>query len=87
MHGGLAPLDLPSQVEVGGAGQIGVDPALHADLGGPGRNGLVDPLPHLGKTQRERIRIVMALGEGTEPATGVADVGEVDVAIDHVGDI
>ena len=35
------------------------------------------------RAERERVGIRLALGEGTEPAAGVADIGEVDIAVDH----
>src|SRR6185312_3133919 len=83
----LAAFDLEGEVEVGGAGQVGVDAALHADLGRPGRPGLVDAVADLGHGQGVGVGVGAALGEGAEPAAGVADVGEVDVAVDHVGDV
>ena len=75
------------EVEVRRAGQLGVDAALHADLGArraprpprPGRR----PGPATASRRRRRC----ALGERAEPAADVADVGEVDVAVDHVGDV
>ena len=82
-----APLDLGRDVEVGGAGQVRVDAALHADLGRAG-------LPRLGGAvadllHRERVGVCVSapLRERAEPAAGVADVGEVDVPRDDVGDI
>ena len=37
--------------------------------------------------QRVRVGVGAALGERAEPAAGVADVGEVDVPVDDVGDV
>ena len=82
-----APLYFGSDFEICRSRQIGVDASLHAHLGGAG-------LPRLGRTvadllEREGVRVGVgaALGEGAEPAAGVADVGEVDVAGDDVGDV
>src|SRR4029077_3182885 len=44
-------------------------------------------VPDLLQRQRVRVGVGPALGERTEPAAGVADVGEVDVAGDDVGDV
>ena len=45
------------------------------------------PVGDLVGRQRERVRVALALGERAEPAAGVADVGEVDVAVDHEGHV
>src|SRR3712207_8471617 len=37
--------------------------------------------------QRVGVGVGAPLGEGAEPAAGVADVGEVDVPVHHVGDV
>jgi hypothetical protein len=55
MHGRTAPLDLGGEVEVGRAGQIGMDAALHAHLGGTRPPCLLGPVPHL--PERERVRV------------------------------
>ncbi len=75
------------EVEVGGAGQLRVDAALHADLGGPDVPGLARPVGDLVEGERVGVGVGAALGEGAEPAAGVADVGEVDVPVDDVGDV
>ena len=80
-------LDRTHQVGVARHRQIGVDPALHAHLGRAGDMGLPGPVGHLLGRQREGVGIAFPLRERTEPAAGVADVGEVDVAVDDVGDI
>ena len=82
-----APLDLVGQVEVGGAGQVRVDAALHADFGSARVPGLGGPVTDLAQRQRVGVGVAAALRERAEPAAGVADVGEVDVAGDHVGDV
>ena len=84
---GWRRLHLAGEVEVGGAGQVGVDAALHADLGGAGRPGLVDPVADLLHRQRVGVGVGAPLGERAEPAAGVADVGEVDVPVHDVGDV
>ena len=58
--------------------QTSVAPSSHASCGAVGD--LVDGQP-------ERVRVPLALGERAEPAADVADVREVDVAVDHVGDV
>jgi len=49
--------------------------------------GLVDAVAHLRHRQRVGIRVGATLREGAEAAAGVADVGEVDVAVDDVADL
>ena len=82
-----APPDLGGQVEVRGPGQIRMDAALHAHLGGAGPPGLLGAVAHLGQRQRVGVGVGAPLRERAEPAAGVADVGEVDVAGDDVGDV
>ena len=72
-------------VEVRRRGQLGVDPALHADLGRAEVPGLLGAVGDLVVGQRVGVGVGLALGEGAEPAADVADVGEVDVAVDDVG--
>ena len=80
-------LDRADQVGVGGRRQGRVDATLHADLGRAVGEGLLGPVGHLVQRQPERVGVALALSEGTEPATDVADVGEVDVPVHHVGDV
>jgi hypothetical protein len=56
---------------------------MHADLGRAGDVRLPGPLGDLVRRQREGVGVVLALRERAEPATRVADVGEVDVAVHH----
>ena len=65
---GVRPLDLGREVEVRGAGQVGVDAALHAHLGGAGLPGLLRPVRHLGQGQGVGIGVGAALRERAEPA-------------------
>jgi hypothetical protein len=64
-----------------------MDAALHAHLGGAGLPGLLGAVADLLQRQGVRVGVGAALGERAEPAAGVADVGEVDVAGDDVGDV
>jgi hypothetical protein len=83
-HRGLHRAD---QVGVEGDRQLRVDAALHADLGGPVGGGLDGPRGDLVEREPERVGVALALGERAEPAADVADVREVDVAVDDVGDL
>ncbi len=83
---GLPRLDLAREVEVGGAGKVGVDAALHADLGRPDVPRLLDAVADLLHGEGEGVRVGAPLGECAEPAARVADVGEVDVAVDDIAD-
>ena len=80
-------LDRPHQVGVRGDRQLRVDAALHAHLGGAGPPRLLGPVGDLVDGQPVGVGVALALGERAEPAADVADVGEVDVAVDHVGDV
>ena len=82
VHAGAAALDLGRDVEVRGARQVGVDAALHADLGRARGPRLLGALADLVERQRVGVGVGAALRERAEPAAGVADVGEVDVPRD-----
>src|SRR6185437_6508774 len=82
-----APLDFGSDFEIRCSRQVGMDASLHAHLGGTGFPGLGGTVPDLLQRQGVRVGIGPALGERAEPAARVADVGEVDVAGDDVGDV
>ncbi len=82
--------DRPQHLEVVGAVEVWVDPTLKADLGGAGllrfddAAGDLADLEQVGaatKVQRQR-----PLGERAELALERADVGVVDVPVDHEGD-
>ena len=64
-----------------------MDASLHAHFSGTGVPGFGGPVADLPQREGIRVGIGAALGERAEPAAGVADVGEVDVAGDHVGDV
>src|SRR5205823_14447211 len=67
--------------------QVGVDAALHADLGRACRPRLVDAVAGLLQRERVRVGVGATLSERAEAATGVTDVGEVDVPGDDVSDV
>ena len=83
-------LHRPGHVEVVVAVEVGVDPALEADLGGAVVDGLEDPPLDLVTVQEVRVATQVqgerALREGAEPAAERADVRVVDVAVPHEGD-
>ena len=90
MDAGRRPLHRAADVEIGRAGVVRVDAALHADFGGAAR-------PRLGGAaldlvEREvigraaEVLAELALGEGAELAAIGADIGVVDVAGDDVAD-
>ena len=87
MHAGHPLLDRAHQIGVPGDGQLWVDTALHADLGGTGDVRLPGAVSDLLGREREGVGIALALREGAETAAGVADVGEVDVPIHHICDV
>jgi hypothetical protein len=53
----------------------------------PGGPRPVHAVADLLEGQRVGVGVGASLGEGAEPAAGVADVGEVDVPVDDVGDV
>ena len=87
MHPRHPPLHRSDEVEVGGAGQRRVDAALHAHLGRADLARLLGPVGDLVQRQPVRVGVALPLRERAEPAADVADVGEVDVAVDDVGDV
>ena len=87
VHLGDPLLHRGDEVEVRRAGQLGVDAALHADLGGAELPRLLGAVGDLVEGERVGVGVGAALGERAEPAADVADVGEVDVPVDDVGDL
>ena len=83
----LALLHFAREVEVGRAGKVGVDSALHANLGRAERPRLIHAIADLLHREREGISIGAPLSERAEPAARVTDVREVDVAVDDVSDL
>ena len=91
VHLGRRVFDGTADIQIGVAGVLGVDAALHAYLGGAAS-------PCLGTTTRDLVEVEvvgctsqilaeLALGEGAELTLEVADVGVVDIAIDDIGDL
>jgi hypothetical protein len=60
--------------------------ALNTDLGGPELPGLHGFLRDLVRVEEIGVRLARAAAEGAELASHEADVGEIDVAVDHVSD-
>ena len=87
MHAGDTRLHGADEVPIEGGRQVGMDPALHADLARAGEPRLLGPIGHLVQREGVGLRIDLALGERAEAATDVADVREVDVAVADVGDL
>ena len=87
VHARHARLHRRGQVEVRRAGELGVDAALHAHLGRAELPRLLGAVGDLVERERVGVGVGAPLGERAEAAADVADVGEVDVAVDHVGDV
>src|SRR5205085_12648914 len=89
VHRRHGTLDRLHHVEVEVAGELGMDPALQADLGGPLQRRL--PGPGGDVLEAEQVRVapeverLRPLGEGAEAAAEVAHVRVVDVAVDDEG--
>ena len=86
VHAGDGVLDGAENVAVMELWKIAGQAALDADFGGaklPGFDGL---LRHLIEGEEVGVRLARATAEGAEFASHETDVGEVDVAVDHVGD-
>ncbi len=63
-----------------------VQAALQADFGGPSVPRLFGAGGNLLEREKFRFRVVAPLGKGAETASGVANIGEVDVPDDDEGD-
>ena len=74
------------EVQVEGPREVGVDTALHAHLARALGPGLLRAVGDLLERERVRLGVHLSLGERAEAAPDVADVREVDVPVDHVGD-
>ena len=75
------------KVTVVGARHFRVQPALEAHLGAATHPRLASPSDHGLDGQPLGPRILGALGKTAEAATHIADVGEVDVAVDDEGHV
>ena len=74
------------QIDVVPAVHTGGQAGLHAHLGRAQLPGFAGPAHHLFHGQKVALPGAVTAGKGAEPATLHAHVGEVDVAVDHVGD-
>ena len=68
-------------------GRLGSMPPCMQISVAPSARGLAHPVADLVDRQRVGVGVGGPLGERAEPAAGVADVGEVDVPVDDVGDV
>ena len=84
---GIAGLDGDQQVAVAEGVHLRVDAALHADLGGAAVDGVLHLGEHVVGAVGARVVVLAMTREGAELAADEADVGEVDVAVDDVGDL
>ena len=64
-----------------------MDAPLHADFRGPSGDGFCHTLTHLIQGQGESIGVGLTLGKCTEAAARVANVGEIDVPVHHIGNV
>ena len=83
---GQRRLDRAAEIDVEAAVELGRQPGLDADLGGAQLPGLLRAAHHLVDGQEVALLLAVVAAEGAEAAVLDADVGEVDVAVDDVGD-
>jgi len=67
-------------------GEIVRQASLDADFGGPQLPGFACFLRHLIEREEVGVRLARAAAEGAELASHKKNIGEIDVAIHHVGD-
>ena len=79
-------LDGDQHVPVLVAGHLRVEAALHADFRSSRLPGLLGPVGDLFDRQGLGLFVTEVLGEGTELAARIADIGEIDVADRNEGD-
>ena len=84
---GEARLDGDQHVPVGEGAHLGVDAALHAHFGRAAGDCLLDLAEHDVDAVGVGVVLPALALEGAELAVHEADVGEVDVAVDDVGDL
>ena len=91
MHLRHGRLDSSADVQIGGAGVLGMDAALHAHFRGTTLPRLHAPTGDFVEIEvigsPPKILTELALGEGTKLTPEVADVGVIDIAIDDVRDL
>src|SRR3954447_16324300 len=84
MHAWNPRLHRTDEIPIEGGGKIGVDAALHADLGGAGDPRLLRTVRDLVQGERVGLSVRLSLGERAEATPHVARVGEVDVPVADV---
>ena len=86
MHARHGVLDRAKNVAIVKLGKIVRQTALNADFGGAKLPGFDRLLRHLIERQEVGVGLARAAAEGAEFASHETDVGEIDVAVDYVGD-
>ena len=86
MHARNCPLDGAENVAIVELGKIAGQAALNADFGGAELPGLDRFSRHVVERMEIGVRLARAAAEGAEFASHKTDVGEIDVAVDDVGD-
>ena len=76
-----------NDVEVGATRKVGVNPSLQADLRRADGPGFGDATLDFLNRECEGVVIGATLRKCAEATSGVTDVREIDIAIDHVGDV
>jgi hypothetical protein len=77
-------LDRAQEIDVPIQRQVRVHPTLHQNLRATDVGELLDFLQQHVAIQRVGVILIAIAAEGTERASGGADVGVVDVAVDHI---
>ena len=86
MHARHGVLHRAQNVAVVKLGQTVRQAALNADFGGAELPGFAGLLGHLVESEEISVRLARAAAEGAELASHETDVGEIDIAVHHVGD-
>ncbi len=86
MHAGDRALHGAKNVAVVKLREIARQAALYADFGGAELPGFAGFLRHLIEREEVCVGLARAAAEGAELASDKTDVGEIDVAVDDVGD-
>ncbi len=86
VHARDGVLDGAENVAIVELGKIVGQAALDADFGGAELPGFHRFLRHLIECEEVSVGLARAAAEGAEFASHETDVGEIDVAVDHVGD-
>src|SRR5207244_13103930 len=83
---GMVRLDVPEQVEIPLEWDVWVVAALHQDLDGVDRLGLIDLLADVLVGESPSLGVLRPAVECAETAVGDADIRDIDVAVDDVRD-